>query len=341
MTRKPSPEQVVDRNKRIAPGGDKPSGFAIDTFLWKYGIIVCFIILCVIFSFISPRFLTVSNIINILRQISMLTIVALGMTLVIMTGGIDLSVGSVCSLTGILAFSFGVAKGYGTFTGIAAGMLIGLAVGVINGILVTKAQVMPIIATLAVSLVIQSLEYVYTRGGYPIMAFDIPESYDLIGNGHIWIIPIPVIIMAGVAIVYYLILERSKLGRYWSSIGSREEVATYSGIVVPIYRALSYVICSTSCAITGIILSSRIEMGQPGAGASFTLDAIAASFLGLSMLNGKPSVAGTLIGALMLGVLGNILAILNVSEFFQGIVKGTILLFAVALSTSRKRRLMN
>lgn len=291
------------------------------------------LILVVILSILSPRFLSVSNFTNVLRQTSINTIMAVGLTFVILTGGIDLSVGS------IFAFSSAVTAGMLMANipaplAIIIGLLIGALAGVANGVLVTKGKIPPFIVTLAMMTIIRGITLVYT-GGQPITGLG--ESFYWIGNGYIWIFPVPVVLTVVVFALAYYILTQFKIGRYIYAIGGNEEASRLSGINTKRVKTIVYGISGMLAALSGIIIASRLNSAQPTAGQGAELDAIAAVVLGgTSLSGGQGGIIGTIIGALIIGVLNNGLNLLNVSPFYQAIVKGAVILIAILIDNNEK-----
>jgi ribose transport system permease protein len=284
----------------------------------------------VIASFISDAFFTVNNLFNVLRQVSIVAIIAVGMTLVILTAGIDLSVGSV------LAFTGGVAAGV-IFAGmsfpvaIVVCLIVGLLMGAVNGLIVSKGKVPAFIATLAVMVIARGLTLVYTKGN-PIVISD--PGYRFIGSGKILGIPFPVILMLAIFAIMYWVLKNTIFGRNVYAVGGNEEAARLAGINVNRVKIFVYALTGLFASISALIYTSRLMSAQPNAGSMMELDAIAAVIIGGTRLTGgKGGVIGTLIGALIMGVLDNILNLSNVSPFYQDIAKGLVILAAVLIDS--------
>jgi ribose transport system permease protein len=296
------------------------------------GALLGLILMCIAISFISDFFFTFSNLINIARQVSLNAIIAVGMTLVILTGGIDLSVGSIVALSGTVAASLMV-NGHSLWVGILAGLAIGIVAGLINGLTITRFKVPPIITTLAMMTAARGIALVYTNG-YPIS--NLPESFVFLGRGYLGPIPVPAIVMIVVYVLGYILLTQMKIGRYIYGLGGNEEAVHLSGINVNRTKILVYMLCGLASAISGLILASRLNSGQPLAGTGFEMDAIAAVVLGgASISGGEGTIAGTLIGALIINVLNNGLNLMNVNPYSQMIVKGLVLAAAVAIRTRK------
>lgn len=292
-------------------------------------------LIVVILSVLSSDFLTVGNIFNVLRQISINALIAFGMTFVILTGGIDLSVGSILALSSALAAGL-MAGGMDTWLAVCIGLIGGVVMGMINGVFITKGKVAPFIATLATMTIFRGLTLVYTQGR-PITGF--PDNFALLGKGYFLQIPMPIIWMVLAFAVLYIILKHTTFGRRVYALGSNEEATWLSGIHTSRVKILVYSISGLLAAASGIILTSRLNSAQPTAGGSFELDAIAAVVLGgTSLSGGRGWLVGTLIGAIIIGVLSNGLNLLNVSSFYQQVVKGVVILIAVLLDRSKSRK---
>ena len=301
------------------------------SFLRKYPVFLGFVVLVIILSILSNRFLTVSNFINILRQVSVQAIIAFGMTLVIISGGIDLSVGSVFAFSAVVLAS--ILK-QGTLIGaILVSLGVGALFGLFNGFIIAKAKLQPFIVTLATMAIARSFTLLYTNG-MPITGF--MRSFRFIGRGVVFGIPVPVLIMFGVFFITWYILSQTKLGLYIYAIGGNEEATKLSGVKVDRYKMIVYTISGLFSAVSGIILTARLNSAQPIFGQGYELDAIAAVVLGGATLSGgKGNVLGTLFGALIMGVINNGLNLLNVSPFYQQAVKGGIILAAVLLEKEK------
>lgn len=304
----------------------------IKEFLVKYKSLVGLVLLIAVVSMLNPAFLSVKNILNILRQTSVNAIIAAGMTFVILTGGIDLSVGSILGLSGAVCASL-LVSGKGIFVGVIAALLVGALVGFMNGFVISKGKLQPFIATLASMTVLKGLALVFTDGK-PITlgSNELAKSFGQIGGGTIFGIPTPAIIMILVFILCYYILQNTKMGRYTYALGSNEEATKLSGINTDKIKIWVYTISGILSAVAGIIITSRLYSAQPTAGSGYELDAIAAVVLGGTKLaGGKGKISGTIIGALIIGVLSNALNILDVSSYYQMMVKGIVILIAVLL----------
>ena len=313
----------------------------------KYGIFLIFAVMVVAASIMSPAFLSSINLINIVRQMSVVGLIALGVTGVIVSAGIDLSSGSVVGLTAVVAASLAQDPEYSTpfFPGVHVPLIIavlaacavGALVGLINGSLVAKTRIPPFIATLGTFTAIRGLALLYT-GGRPIS--DLTDSYNFIGQGAVLGVPVPIIILVIMAVVTHILYAHTKFGKYIYAIGGNEQAARVSGIDAEKYKMLIYVYASFLAGLAGVVVSSRIGSGQPGLGVGYELDAIAAAVIGGTSLSagGIGTVAGTIVGALIIGVLNNILDLMNVSAYWQQIIKGCIIVGAVILDQLKQRR---
>ncbi|MGL5312225.1 MAG: ribose ABC transporter permease [Peptostreptococcaceae bacterium] len=298
----------------------------------KYKSLVGLVLLIAVVSILNPAFLSTKNILNILRQTSVNAIIAAGMTFVILTGGIDLSVGSILAISGAVCASI-LVSGQNMVFAVLIAILIGGAIGCINGFVIAKGKLQPFIATLATMTVLRGLTMVFTDGK-PITlgSGDLAISFGKIGGGLIFGIPTPVIIMIVVFAVAAYILSNTKMGRYTYALGSNEEATKLSGLNTDKIKIWVYTISGILASIAGIILTSRLYSAQPTAGTGYELDAIAAVVLGgTSLTGGKGKISGTIIGALIIGVLSNALNILDVSSYYQMMVKGIVILIAVLL----------
>ncbi|MFC5559221.1 ribose ABC transporter permease [Ureibacillus thermophilus] len=300
----------------------------------KLGPLIGLILLIIVVSIMNPSFLTISNIFNVLRQVSISAIIAFGMTFVILTGGIDLSVGSTLALTGAVAASL-LAGGIDPIISMGVALILGLILGAINGLIITKGKVAPFIATLATMTIYRGLTLVYSNGK-PISGLGDHASFQLFGKGYLLGIPIPVITTIFAFAVLAFILHKTTFGRRVYAVGGNEEAAKLSGINADRVKIAVYAISGFMASLSALILTSRLNSAQPTAGESYELDAIAAVVLGGTSLNGgKGWIFGTLIGALIIGVLNNGMNLIGVSSFWQQVVKGIVILLAVLLDRKK------
>lgn len=280
------------------------------------------------------KLLSVSNITNVFTQVSVNAIIAIGMTFVILTGGIDLSVGSTLAISSAVGASIVKSTG-NVFLAIIVAAVIGIAVGLINGLLVSKGKLQAFIVTLATMTIFRGATLVFTDGT-PISK--LPEAFVKIGNGKLGFMPIPVIITIIIAIIAVYALSQTRFGRYLYALGGNEDASRLSGINTDKIKTLVYVVSGFASAIAGVIITSRIGSASPNAGTGFELDAIAAVVIGgTSLAGGEGTITGTLIGALIIGVLNNGLNLMNVSPFYQSIVKGLVILIAVLLDKKSRK----
>lgn len=304
-------------------------------YLAKYGILIALLVICIILSFATPYFFTAQNLVIVLRQVSINGILAIGVTFVIIAGGIDLSLGSVIALTGVIAASFAHPNTYPVIIPILLAILAGVLIGAINGLTITLGKVAPFIVTLGMMTIARGLALVLSNGR-PVT--NLSPSFNFIGGGDIFGIPVPILIFALVIIISSVILKYTRVGRYVYAVGGNENAAKASGILVNRVKLFAYIMCSGLAALAGIVLASRITTGQPNAGIAYELDAIAAVVIGgTSLLGGRGSIAGTVIGVLIIGVINNGLDLLNVSSYYQQIIKGVIIVGAVLLDRKNSR----
>jgi ribose transport system permease protein len=305
----------------------------ISRIMRSYGIVIAFLIICVLMTILSPVFLTVTNILNVVRQTSIFGVMAIGMTFVILTGGIDLSVGSILAVAGAIAAGM-LKGGAGIVPVVLLALIIGVGCGLANGLFITLGRIAPFVVTLGMMSIARSLTLIYTKG-YPISGFTGP--YRFIGGGDIVSIPFPIIVFLLTVVVAWLILTQTRLGRYTYAIGGNEETVKLSGINSSFYKTIVYVISGITAAMSALILTSRLNSAEPVAGQGYELDVIAAVVIGGTSLNGgRGSVWGTLIGALLIGVINNGMNLLGISPYFQLLVKGLIIIGAVLLDRLRQ-----
>jgi ribose transport system permease protein len=295
------------------------------------------IVVFVFLSFASPVFLSADNLFNIGVQTSYTAVIAIGMTLVIITAGIDLSVGSVAALSGVVGVVLMANAGWPVVLAILGGILAGAICGLVNGLLVSVAGLNPFIATLGMLSVARGLVYIPTNAK---AVFGTPDSFRLLGQGVIGAIPIPIIVVAVVAVIGYVVLSRTKLGRYAYAMGSNREAARLSGIPIRRYLAVVYVISGALAGFGGMIASSQVASGQPNFGMGLELDAIAAAVIGgASLFGGQGTVVGTLIGAFLIALIRNGSVLLDVNIYYQQVIIGVVIWVAVLWDQYRRRRL--
>lgn len=295
--------------------------------LAEYAIIVIFIVLFVVMSIFAPNFFTGNNMVNILRQVSISGICAVGMTFVMLTGGIDLSVGAILGVSGVLTAMM-MLKGIPSLLASIIALALGVVIGGITGAIIHYIEIPPMIATLGTMTSLRGVAYLIT-GGTPVFGFD--ESYSKIGQGHVGVIPIPVIILAIVYAIGIFVLSKTKFSRYVYGIGGNQEVARLSGIKVARVKITVYAISGFCSALAGLVMLGRVNSGQPRAGESYEMDVITAVVLGgVSLNGGVGNLSHVIFGVLIIGVLTNGMTMMAVDDYWQRVVKGLILLLAVS-----------
>lgn len=300
----------------------------------RVGILVVLVVLVVLMAVIAPNFASVDNLMNIARSISVNAILAAGMTFVIITAGIDLSVGSIVAVSGVVSV-LAATGGMPAPLAVLAGILAGAAAGLLNGMLVAYMALAAFIVTLASMTFLRGLAYTMT-GGQPIV--DNALSFRDLGNGYIAGIPVPVIVMAIVYVIAWFILERTRYGRHVYAVGGNAEAARLAGVNVKRVLTSVYVIAGACAGLAGVIFSARVVSAQPTAGTGYELDAIAAVVLGgTSLMGGRGRIVGTLIGSVILGVLTTGLILMNVPFFTQLLVKGIVIILAVLIDSLKQR----
>lgn len=301
----------------------------------QYGLLIVFGTICLIISLITPQFLTVSNLTIIVTQVSINALLAFGVTFVIITGGIDLSLGSIVAVTGVTAAMLAHPDSYPVLIPIVMGLLAGLLMGAFNGFIITKSKIAPFIVTLGTMTIGRGLALILSDGR-PVS--NLSDSFNYLGSGTVLGIPILILIFILVFAVCSIILSKTVLGRYIYAIGGNEQAARASGINIDRVKLSVYSISGLLAGLAGILLASRITTGQPNAGAGFELDAIAAVVIGgTSTAGGRGTMAGTLIGVLLIGVINNGLDLLNVTSYYQQVVMGIIIIGAVVLDSLNQK----
>lgn len=300
----------------------------------RFGIVLILLLICIVLSILSPTFLSLQNFINVFRQVSITGIIAVGMVFVIVTGGIDLSVGSITGIVAMVATSLAHPDQFPVIVPVLVGLAVGIVAGAVNGIIIAYGDVPPFITTLGMMTSLRGLAQLYNNGR-PII--DLSDEYTEIGGGMLGQVPYPVIIFIVVILIGILFLRFSKFGRHVYAVGGNEQSAKVSGINVKRVKLLVYIIAGFVSALSGIIISSRVMTGSPTAGEGYEMDAITACVIGgASLSGGAGSVLSTVIGALIVGVLSNGLDLLKVSSYWQQIVKGIIIIAAVLIDIKTK-----
>ncbi|WP_240689465.1 ABC transporter permease [Ammoniphilus sp. YIM 78166] len=302
------------------------------------GIITVLLILFITLSFLSPVFLTSDNLITVLRQISINVFLALGMTLVIILAGIDLSVGAIVALSGTLTVGLIVTTGLPIFLAILIGLLVGVVIGFLNGVIISQFKLPAFIVTLATLNVASGAAYIYSNGQSVRIR---EEAYTMIGTGQLFgFLPLPVVYMFVAIAIVSILLNKTKFGTYVYAIGGNREAARLSGVPTKKVEIAVYTLTGFLAAFAGIVLSARMYSGQPSVGAGYEMDAIAACVLGgVSMAGGRGRISGTVFGAMVIGVISNGLNLLGVSSFWQLVVKGLIILVAILVDAQKGKKL--
>ena len=292
------------------------------------------LLLCGLLWVLTPHFLTVSNLLNVAEQTAINAVIAVGMTFVIISAGIDLSVGSIVALSGVVLASALQAK-WPAPLAMLAGLAVGVGCGIVNGLLITRGRLPPFIATLGLMSVARGAALVYTDGR-PISGFE--ASFRWLSTGRFLEIPAPVLVTVLVYVAFHVVLTRTRFGRYVYAIGGNEEATRLSGVSVRFHKTMVYALAGGLSALAAVLLTARLNSAQPIAGMMYELDAIAATVIGgTSLLGGSGSLGGTLVGALIMGVLRNGLNLLGVSSYLQQIVIGAVIIVAVLVDSLLKR----
>jgi ribose transport system permease protein len=302
--------------------------------LRRYGTLLALLVICVLLALTTPRFLTVSNLSTVLVQLSMLVVVASGLTVVVASGEFDLSVGAVAGLAGVLTTGLLAHLGTGVGPAVAAGIAAGAVVGLLNGILVAVVGLPSLIATLGMISVVTGLNQWYTKG--QAVYGGLPEGFAVLGRGSLLGIPVPILIMLAIVVIAYILLERSATGRHLYTIGDNKDVARLAGISVRWNKIFALVVCGACAGLAGVIMASRLGSGQPAAGDHFLMDGLAAVFLGMTAFSlGQANLRGTVVGALIIGVLRNGFNLLGWPYYIQDIAMGVIMIGAITVAASK------
>jgi ribose transport system permease protein len=304
--------------------------------LQKLGPFIALLVVCVGLACLSPDFLTVGNVLDVTRQVSINAVISFGMTLTILLGGIDLSVGSILAVASVLTALL-MQAGWDAPLATLIGIIAGALMGTVNGVVIAKGKVAPFIATLGLMTLLRGVALVLSKGS-PISGFS-SYFFALQGGGYVaHLIPIPVMWMLAMFVLFWFLLTKTVFGRHVYATGGNEEAAKLSGVKTDGVQIVVYTISGAMAALAGVILTSRLDSAQPTAGAGYELDAITAVVLGgTSLSGGRGWIFGTLVGALIIGVLNNGLNLLGVSSFYQQVIKGSVILVAVLLDRAGKR----
>ncbi|MFA7568928.1 MAG: ABC transporter permease [Defluviitoga tunisiensis] len=307
------------------------------SFFIKYGTLLSVLVLLIIFSLFVPNFSNPQNLINILRQMALLTIISEGFTMCLIVGELDLSFANVASLSSVVIATMLVNKANPLYA-ILLTLLIGFIFGLANGLLITKVGISSMIVTLASGIIAQGLAFMYTKG---VSVYgSMPKGFLALGRGSVGPIPSLVIIMALVVVFSHILINRTRVGRYMEATGQNPTAAYLAGISVNLYKILGMIFSSLGAAFVGILLTSRLGSATPTGGAGFLMDGFATSLLGMTVLGlGRASPFGTFIGALLIGLLNNGMTLLGAPYYIQDITKGSIIILAVAITSSQSRKL--
>ncbi|ANL69888.1 ribose ABC transporter permease protein (plasmid) [Rhizobium phaseoli] len=298
----------------------------------KYGTVLIFVGICILASILSPTFLTEANLTNVLRQVVVVSLLACGVTFIIILGHIDVSLGSVLALCGVIAASVMAITG-SVILAVVAGVAVGMVTGIINGFVITFFRIPSFIMTLAMTTVARGAVLLYT-GGSPVTGLG---EFRVIGQGSLGPVPISVLILAIVVVISWILLNKTKFGRYVYAVGGNERAARASGINPDSIIVKAFIFNGILCAVAGIVLMSRINSGQPAGGVGYEFDAITAVVVGgTSLMGGTGTITGTIIGSMIIGVINNMLNLMNVSSYWQQIIKGLIIAIAVILDVWTK-----
>ena len=302
--------------------------------LHRFGLLFVILLVGLGLTLTTDTFLSVANLTNVARQVSINGILAVGVTFVLLTAGVDLSLGSVVALSGVACATFAHPGDHSVIVPIAVGLLTGAACGLVNGVLVTRGGVAPFIVTLGMMTIARGLALIVS-GGRPVanMSNELTAlAGDFLG------IPIPVLCFAGVALAAWFFLRNFRLGRHIYAVGGNEHAARAAGVPVERVKLFAYGLCGLLTGLAGVVLAARITTGQPNAGQAYELDAIAAVVIGgTSLAGGVGTITGTLLGVLLIGVINNGLDLLGVSSYYQAVIKGVIIVGAVWLDRRQSR----
>lgn len=314
---------------------DKKAKLSFANLYSTYGVFFILVIEFLIFSLASKSFLTLGNILSVGRQMSFTGIAAIGMTLVMLTGGIDISVGSMLAMAGVLCAKLSADVGLPLWIAVVITLLIGALFGLINGAAVTRLHIPALIATLATQTILKGIAYLLTNA---VPVKNLSAAYKFLGQGYIFgVIPVPLIITVALYVLAWWYLDKTYLGRRVYLSGGNEEAARLSGINTKWTITGTYVFSGVFAAIAGVLMAARLGSGQPSVGSGFEMDVITATVLGgISVNGGKGKVVNVFVGACIMGVLANGMTMLNINQYLQWIINGLVLLFAVTMSNLRK-----
>jgi ribose/xylose/arabinose/galactoside ABC-type transport system permease subunit len=321
----------------VEQGLPSPGATPFRRYVQQFALLIALGVMMTVVSSLSPNFLTSDNLLNVARQVSLLGILGAGMTVVIISGGIDLSVGGVVALGSTLCAGTVVATGGNLFLGVAVALATGVVVGIMNGIVIAKMHIQPFIVTLAAVSIARGIALIYTDAR-PISLLEYPR-FAVFGQGYVGPIPVPIVLMLGVFGVTWLLLRMTKFGRYVFAIGGNEAATRIAGVNVDRYKICIYAFNGVLVGLTSLMFTSRLMSGTPTLGAGFELTAITMVILGgTSFTGGQGTVWGTLVGAALLGVLSNAMNLLGVSTYYQDLSVGGVILVAVIIDRLLRTR---
>jgi inositol transport system permease protein len=327
--------KLEDSNLEITTNKRSLDGKNILYFLNKFTIFFILIGMVIILTILEPNFITPMNLINIIRQISLIAIIGFGLTMIIITTGIDLAPGSIIAVVGVGSALFAHPGEYPLIVSIVLGLALGVAAGMINGLIIANLKIPAFIVTLGMMISARGVAYIFSDG-HPITGFS--KGFDYIGRGYLFGLPFMIYVLVFVGIVSHIILSHTRLGKSIYAIGGNEQAAVVSGINVKRTLLFVYMYGGLTSGVAGIMLTSRLAAGQPTMGLGIELDAIAAVVIGgTSLMGGVGTIAGTLIGALIIGVLNNGMDLMHVSSYYQQVAKGLIIVGAIILDKYRNK----
>ena len=307
----------------------------LKTFYQKYGMLLVLVAMVIIISILEPNFMQVTNLMNVLKQISVYAIIGYGVTFIIITTGIDLGLGAYMALAGVIAAYIAQSASTPGVVSVLAGAATGIVIGLVNGLIISISKIPPFIVTLGMTTITRGMALLLTDGK-PFSRLN--ESFRWWGGGRFLGIPTPIVWLIVITFISWVLLDHMKFGRYTRAIGGNEKAAVISGINIMKYKVLIYTFSGLCCGLAGVILAARVASGSPSAAQGYELDAIAGSVIGgTSMMGGTGSIFGVFIGAMVIGVLNSGLNMLGVSSYWQDIVKGVIIIAAVIVDERKKR----
>lgn len=325
-------------NTTLEPSNQRSTTQSILDFLRQKSTLIAFFLVCIFFGLMTPTFATTSNLLHIVDQSVVLAVVSMAMTIVIITGGIDLSVAISLDLGAMGAVSL-LKAGILWPVAILAGLVAGALVGLVNAFTVVRLGISPFLATLGMLFIGESIQRIYTQGGEPIYMAKMTPAYRFIGKGDVAGIPFEVILAGLVVLAFFLLIEKTIHGTRWRAIGSQYAAAQINGLRVERYTAFSYIISAVTCAFAGIILSSSLSSYVPISGIAYLLDAIGAVFIGASIdKESRPNIPGTLLGVLFFGVITNGLNLIGIHFYWQTVARGLLIFTALILTTLNQRK---